>query len=208
MCALAPTCRLCDTYARPSGFIPSHGHFLDRASFVLKSSQIIEHVSALRRYALVLTRDHEAAEELVQDALLRAIASAASFRPDGDARVWLFSILHNARIDSLRRGRTRARLSEALSLDEAPARESSFDRVHLTQVLEAVERLPETQRQAISLVAIEDFSYVEAARIMGTPVGTLMSRLARGREALRVMMAGEAERRRPNLRLVGSGGEP
>jgi RNA polymerase sigma-70 factor (ECF subfamily) len=181
---------------------------LERASLVLKSSQLVEHVTAMRRYALVLTRDSEAAEELVQDALLRAIASAASFRRGADARVWLFSILHNARIDSVRRGRTRARLSEALTLDEAPARESPFDRVHLTQVLEAVDRLPEGQRQAISLVAIEDFSYVEAAGIMGTPVGTLMSRLARGREALRLMMSGEPERRRANLRVVGSGGEP
>ena len=163
----------------------------------------------MRRYALVLTRDAESAEELVQEALTRAIGAAGSFRPGADARVWLFSILHHARMDDLRRSQTRARLFEAVALiqDEAPLRNEALDRVHLTQVLDAVGRLPEAQRQAISLVALEDFSYVEAASIMGTPVGTLMSRLGRGREALRLMMAGEPERGRANLRLVGSGRE-
>lgn len=174
---------------------------------VLKQSQILAHVAALRRYALVLTRDAEAAEELVQDALLRAISAARTFRPGADARVWLFSILHNARIDDLRRGRTRERLADAMAQVPPVAANGAFERVHLTEVLDAVARLPEAQRQAISLVALEDFSYAEAAAIMGTPVGTLMSRLARGRDALREMMAGEPERRRAALKVVGSGGE-
>lgn len=175
---------------------------------MLKNTQLVRHVESLRRYALVLTRDAESAEELVQEALTRAVAAAGSFRPGADARVWLFSILHNARMDDLRRSQTRARLSQAAGLaqDEGPPRDEALERIHLAQVLDAVSRLPEAQRQAISLVALEDFSYVEAAAIMGTPVGTLMSRLGRGREALRLMMAGEPERHRVKLRLVGSGG--
>lgn len=176
---------------------------------MLKTTQLVGHVASLRRYALLLTRDAESAEELVQEALTRAIAAAGSFRPGADARVWLFSILHNVRMDDLRRSQTRARLSEAVALtrDETALRDEALERVHLTQVLDAVSRLPETQRQAISLVALEDFSYVEAAAIMGTPVGTLMSRLGRGREALRSMMAEEPQRRRANLHVVRSGGE-
>jgi RNA polymerase sigma-70 factor (ECF subfamily) len=155
----------------------------------------------------MLTRDSESAEELVQDALTRVISAARTFRPGADARVWLFSILHNVRIDDLRRQKTRFRLAEALAGAPEPVADGAFHRVHLTQVLDAVARLPEAQRQAISLVALEDFSYAEAAAIMGTPVGTLMSRLSRGREALREMMAGEPERRRANLKVVGSGDE-
>jgi RNA polymerase sigma factor (sigma-70 family) len=157
------------------------------------------YVAGLRRYALALTGNGWEAEDLVQETLTRAIAGAASFRREGNLRGWLFSIMHNAFVSSLRSRRTVEReLNDDLTeVGQAP---TQLERLEVRDVLAALARLPEGQRAALVLIALEDFSYRDAARVLGVPLGTLMSRLARGREALRRAMDGQ---RAPRLHLVG-----
>ncbi|HYE51720.1 MAG TPA: sigma-70 family RNA polymerase sigma factor [Azospirillaceae bacterium] len=151
----------------------------------------------LRRYALALCRDAHEAEDLVQECLSRAIAAAGSFREGGDVRAWLFSILHNAYVSSVRRARTRAQADLASVMPtEAPA--DQVTRVEMRQVLDALARLPQHQREAVEMIAVEEISYDEAARRLGVPVGTLVSRLGRGREALRQLF----RRAAPGLKVV------
>ena len=157
-------------------------------------NEIADHVRALRRYALVLTRNGNEAEDLVQEALTRALAGAHLFSPGRDLRVWLFSILHNAHISRLRR-RSTARRAEAQLDRDAVFPASQTVHMELRQVLDCLDRLPDDQRRAVALVALESMSYIEAAKVLGIPIGTLMSRLARGREALRRMTDGETPAR-------------
>ena len=157
------------------------------------------HVAALRRYALALTGRRFEAEDLVQETLTRAIAAAPSFRRGGNLRGWLFTIMHNAFISSVRARRAADR---ALGDDRPEFSQTApqLDRLEVRDVLAALARLPEAQRAALVLIALEDFSYSDAARVLGMPLGTLMSRLARGREALRRTMREHAQ---PRLRVVG-----
>lgn len=162
---------------------------------------LADHVVGLRRYALALTGNRDDAEDLVQETLTRAIAAAGSFRATGSLRAWLFSIMHNTFLSGVRERASPARetAEEAPETAEPPRQ---LARLEVRDVFTALARLPEHQRAAISLIALEEFSYAEAARIQGVPLGTLMSRLARGREALRRIVTGEP---RPQLHLVGSG---
>ena len=157
------------------------------------------HVAGLRRYALALTGSRFEAEDLVQETLTRAIAAAPGFRKGGNLRGWLFTIMHNAFVSGVRARRAADRgLDDDLpELSQAPAQ---LHRLELRDVLAGLSRLPEAQRAALVLIALEDFSYSEAARVLGVPLGTLMSRLARGREALRQAMSADAP---PRLRVIG-----
>ncbi|WP_207481313.1 sigma-70 family RNA polymerase sigma factor [Arenibaculum pallidiluteum] len=157
-----------------------------------------DHTASLRRFALVLTRNRDEAEDLVQETLMRAIAAADGWEPGTDLRAWLFKIMHNLHLSALRKRQVRE--AARPGLPNAVAEASQALRVEARQALEALETLPEAQRQAILMVAVEDMRYADAARVMGVPLGTFMSRLARGREALRRVMEGA---RLPRLRLVG-----
>jgi RNA polymerase sigma factor (sigma-70 family) len=159
--------------------------------------EVHRHVQGLRRYAMVLTRDPHDAEDLVQDTLTRAIAAADSWKPGSDLRVWLFRILHNAHISNLRKAKVRR--EARMELPEPVAEENQAKRIELQQVLEALERIPEPQRRPILLVALEEMSYADAAKALGVPLGTFMSRLGRGRQALRRMLG---ELKTTKLRLV------
>jgi RNA polymerase sigma factor (sigma-70 family) len=144
-----------------------------------------QQIPALRRYAYALLRDHAAADDLVQDTLERALSRWSLRRADGDLRAWLFTIQRNLYISSWRR--TRRRGSE-VSIDEAsvpsiaPRQEAVLE---AQDVLAALDDLPEEQKSILLLIGVEDFSYDEAARILGMPIGTVMSRLARARHRLR-----------------------
>lgn len=146
-------------------------------------SQIHAHIASLRRYALVLTRDRDRAEDLVQETLVKAIAKADTWQPSTDMRPWLFRIMHNTHVSGLRRDQVRKAAEPDLPEPVAP--EGQLKHMELVQVLDALEQLPETQRRPIILVALEDMSYAEAARSLDVPLGTFMSRLGRGRQALR-----------------------
>jgi RNA polymerase sigma factor (sigma-70 family) len=163
-------------------------------------------IPALRRYARSLLRDRAAADDLVQDCLERAVTRWHQRRADGDARTWLFTILHNLAISRLRQN---ARRGAHVPLDDAgesvtarpPTQE---DRLHHHEVLRAIETLPEEQRSVLLLVSVEDLSYAEAARVLDIPVGTVMSRLSRAREKLAKAMAPDAAQpiQAPMLRRV------
>ncbi|MGH6945014.1 MAG: sigma-70 family RNA polymerase sigma factor [Geminicoccaceae bacterium] len=162
---------------------------------------LTDHVAALRRYAFALTGSRIEAEDLIQETLMRAIAGARSFQRGGNLRGWLFSIMHNAFISTMRK-RKQTETSGEDDLPEGVQASDQMIKLELRDVLAALARLPEAQRAAISLIALEEFSYRDAADILGIPIGTLMSRLARGREALRRLLGDEP---RPALRVIGEG---
>lgn len=160
------------------------------------ADEIATHVQSLRRYALVLTRNRDLAEDLVQETLVKAIARADTWQPGTALRPWLFRILHNTYISDLRRAKVRA---DALpDLPDPVSPESQHHHMELKQVLGALDSLPEAQRAPIVLIALEDMSYAEAARTLDVPLGTFMSRLGRGREALRKLV-GDVKRNSLNL---------
>lgn len=154
---------------------------------------------ALRRYAQALSRDAAEAEDLVQETFLRAHERRAGYRRTG-LRPWLFAILHNLFVDSRRARAAEARRESDYAALTRPDPADGDDRLRLAQLRALVDRLPEDQRAALLLVAVEDMPYAEAAGVLGIPVGTLMSRVARARAALRALEAGED---RPQLHVVG-----
>lgn len=163
---------------------------------------VIGQLAALRRYARSLARNSPDAEDLVHDALLRAYERRSTFRSGANLRNWLFAIVRNTHIDGLRsamsRGQRDDQSAQVAGLSYPAHQEHS---VRLAQVREAFMMLPEEQREALHLVAVEDLSYHEAAEILDIPVGTLMSRVSRARASLRDFESGT---RKPNhLRLVG-----
>jgi RNA polymerase sigma-70 factor (ECF subfamily) len=150
-------------------------------------AELIEpQIPALRRYAWALLHNSDAADDLVQDCLERAISRWHLRRRDGDLRGWLFAIVHNLAVT---RGRRLARSGVQVSLDETPTsivvEASQEDRLAVRDVLSGLELLPIEQREVLLLVGVEDMSYADAAKVLDIPVGTVMSRLNRGRESLR-----------------------
>ena len=160
---------------------------------------IIEQIPHLRRYARALLGDPAAADDLVQDCLERAWSRAHLWRR-GNIRGWLFTIMHNVNINTQRRAR-RAPPMSSLDLPGADAgvRPSQEDRLAVSAISAAVAALPTDQREALLLIGLEEFSYAEAARVLGIPIGTVMSRLHRGRERLRQTLAGQGT---PTLRRI------
>lgn len=149
-------------------------------------------IPALRRYAWALCRDQHAADDLVQDCLERALSRWLLRRPDGNLRSWLFAILHNGfvsgRRQAARRGAHTSLDERASELGQPAAQEST---VAMGDLLAALDTLPDEQRAVLLLVGVEDLTYGEAARVLDVPIGTVMSRLSRGRERLRRVMDGE-----------------
>src|SRR5574343_543039 len=158
----------------------------------MDSRAIIAELPRLRRYARAMLGDRAAADDLVQDTLERAWSRAAQWRPGSDLRAWLFGIMHNLRIDQLRRG---VLATEPIE-DEAcqvPSRATQTDRLEVMDLESALRQVPDEQRAVLLLVALEEMSYADIAAVLGIPIGTVMSRLSRGRERLRQVMAGRHE---------------
>lgn len=151
--------------------------------------RIIELLPRLRRFARSLARNVQDADDLVQITAERALARAEQLRPDHSVASWLFGILRNAWIDEGRSRRRRETLVEPQDLAERLGDPAAGTDPELLCLQDALSRLPEDQRLAVALVLVEGFSYKEAAAIMSVPVGTLTSRLARGREALQSMLS-------------------
>jgi RNA polymerase sigma-70 factor (ECF subfamily) len=170
------------------------------------SFDVIGHLAALRRYARALVRGTAEAEDLVQDALVKAYERKSTFRSGGNLKTWLLSIVHNTHVDRSRadaaRRKREAAASQEMELTESAGQEQ---RVRLSQIRDAFLDLPEEQREALYLVAVEDLSYQQAAETLDVPVGTLMSRISRARAKLRGFEDGQAKR--PNLRIVGGDDE-
>jgi RNA polymerase sigma-70 factor, ECF subfamily len=155
-------------------------------------TQIAQYIPRLRRYARALTGERVAADDLVQDTLERAWNKLHLWRDGSDLRAWLFTIMHNVFVNQVRRRAGDRMVSldaEALELqDPAPP----ADMLEIRDLDAALQSLPEEQREVLLLISLEQLSYEETARALGIPVGTVMSRLSRGRERLRRAMAGPA----------------
>jgi RNA polymerase sigma-70 factor, ECF subfamily len=155
----------------------------------------------LRRYARSLLNDAAAADDLVQDCLERALRKRHLWQRRGSMRGWLLRMLHNLYVNGIK-GRRREGslddLEETGAMPAEPARQ--IVRVELREMLEALDKLPAEQRETILLVVLEGISYDEAAWVLGVPVGTVRSRLARGRRTLYEMRRGQV--RRGQLRRV------
>jgi RNA polymerase sigma-70 factor (ECF subfamily) len=151
-------------------------------------TELVALLPRLRRYARTLTRTVHDADDLVQLAVERALTRHAQWQPGSRLDAWLFGILRNAWLDELR---ARGRRSTVFAPEEAGEHvgEAVMDReIEMMAVHAALARLPEEQRSAIALVLIEGLSYKEAAEAMDVPIGTLTSRLARGRDALQAIL--------------------
>ena len=146
-------------------------------------------IPRLRRYARALTRDAARADDLVQSCLLRAIAKEHLWEPGTDLRAWLFTILHNQNVNEIRRsvreGVVVAVEDVAPVLTVAPRAGASLQ---LRDLERGIRLLPEEQRQVILLVGLEGMRYEEVAAVLDIPIGTVRSRLSRGREMLRRLM--------------------
>lgn len=154
---------------------------------------LCELLPRLRRFARALAGNPQDADDLVQTAVERALARASQWRTDMRLDAWLYGIVRNAWIDEVR---SRGRVRHLFAPDEAGANvgESPIDAQVIRMSVEAaMAKLPEEQRSAVALVLIEGLAYKEAAAVLEIPMGTLTSRLARGREALQRMLGDEAE---------------
>ena len=145
---------------------------------------LIEALPRLRRYALSLSRMSDVADELVQGACERALASAAL---DDEMRfdAWMFRIVRNLWYDRLRRLRTRGEELDVTARDDLVAVEGEAvpeRRMLLRRASQAIDRLPDEQREVLLLVCVEELSYRDAAEVLDLPIGTVMSRLARARK--------------------------
>lgn len=148
-------------------------------------------VPRLRRYARALVGDRAAAEDLVQDTIERGWAGLRSWQRGTDMRAWLFSIMHNLRVDQGRRGTLHTEpLDDETPLPAIPGHVSAG--LELRDLDAALRLLPEEQREILLLVGLEEMRYEDVASSLGIPVGTVMSRLSRAREKLRALMEGRA----------------
>jgi RNA polymerase sigma-70 factor (ECF subfamily) len=162
--------------------------------------RLIAEIPHLRRYARVLVRGAQEADDLVQACLERALRKFHLWQSERKLRSWLFSIMYNIHVDGTR---TLANSRPALALDDVaePSRMANQeDRADVSTVLAAVDRLPHDLRDVLVMVAIRELSYAEAAEALDIPMGTLMSRLNRARERLRASLG--MEKPRPPLRQV------
>lgn len=152
-------------------------------------------IPRLRRYARALTRDAARADDLVQSCLLRALAKSHLWEPGTDLRAWLFTILHNQHVNDVRRA-----VREGINVpveDVAPVLtvpSTQGATLQLRDLDRALGQLPEEQRQVLLLVGLEGMRYEEVAAVLDVPVGTIRSRLSRGREMLRQLMGLGPER--------------
>lgn len=153
--------------------------------------EIEAQIPALRRFARSLARNPDDADELVQDTLLQALSRWRQLRRPESIRAWLFQILFNLhRTRGRGRQRDLARFSDADGADHPDPSGDPAQALHLGDTLAALARLPQDQRIALELVAVEDMTYEEVARVTDVPIGTVMSRLSRARERLRSELEG------------------
>ncbi|RFP10060.1 MULTISPECIES: RNA polymerase sigma factor [unclassified Duganella] len=151
--------------------------------------RLIACIPRLRRYARALLGGRADADDLVQDTVERGWDKLASWRRGSDMRAWLFGIMHNLHVDQQRRP---ALDTEPLD-DELPlaAADTSSDGLALRDMDQALQQLPPEQREVLLMVALEDMRYDEVAAALDIPLGTVMSRLSRARERLRLILQGQ-----------------
>jgi RNA polymerase sigma-70 factor (ECF subfamily) len=155
--------------------------------------QIVALLPRLRRFARNLARNPHDADDVVQIAVERALMRLDQWRSDARLDSWMFKIVRNAWIDELRSRGRRDKVFLAAEAGENVGTDSMARETDLLAVQSAMARLPQEQREAVGLVLVEGLPYREAADVLDVPIGTLTSRLARGREALQAMLGTEGE---------------
>ncbi|CDN88945.1 RNA polymerase sigma factor [Hydrogenophaga intermedia] len=150
---------------------------------------LIAQIPALRRYARALCGDAWAADDLVQDTLERACGKWRLWAVGTDLRAWLFTLMHNLHVSGVRQALRRSAALPLVDIDDAaePAAPDAAQDLGL-DLQRCLLRLPEEQRAVLLLVSLGDMSYEQVARITGTPIGTVMSRLSRARTRLQALM--------------------
>ncbi len=182
---------------------PASGRAVDARERVHFEEEALAHADQLYRIALRLSGSQQTAEELVQETYLRAFRSWRSYRPGTNLAAWLATILRNAFLDEARRQQRRPAqesfedtteyyLYNQLAESGGEPQEAVLNRLAGGAILEALADVPPAFREVVVLVDIGDFSYQEAADILGVPIGTVMSRLHRGRRALKLALAQRA----------------
>ena len=164
--------------------------------------ETLHHIPALRRYARLLTGDAARADDLVQDTLERACVKWSLWQPGSALRSWLLSLMHNLHLNHLRDWRHDDGHADLDDVPE-PAHDPLAQAAARMDLQQALAALPVSMREVLLLVAVEEYTYAEAAQLLGVPAGTVMSRLHRARERLRESMAAHTpERPTVDLKLV------
>jgi RNA polymerase sigma-70 factor (ECF subfamily) len=167
-----------------------------------RKAAILAEIPRLRRYARALLRDRDAADDLVQDCLERALLRIDNWQTGDNPRRWLFTIMHHLFVDQTRKTKRRAEVV-MLTLEDSEALSSPAEQAESLasrEIMDALQAISPDRRAALLMVGIEGFSYAEAANMLGVPAGTLMSRIARGREELRGLLDDVSRRR--TIRVV------
>ena len=153
-------------------------------------AEALPHLKSLYGTAYRMTRNAHDAEDLVQETFLRAYRAFEGFTPGTNIRAWLYTILYRVRTDAFRRAGRSPRTVELI--DEGPSVPAPQEALAAggEEIVRALDKLPEPFRSAVVLRDVEDFSYQEIARILDVPIGTVMSRIHRGRGLLRTTLAG------------------
>ena len=156
---------------------------------------MVDCIPRLRRYARALVSDRNRADDLVQECLARAWEKRALWQPGSDLRAWLFTIMHNQYVNDVRRYRSETQVASFDATEHAYADRNAQVEGGLVirDLAAALMRLPEDQRQVLLLAGLEQMSYAAIAGVLDIPEGTVMSRLSRARERLRVLMADGSE---------------
>lgn len=152
---------------------------------------IVALLPRLRRFARSLSRNQHDADDLTQVVVERALRNQAQFHAGANLAAWMFGIMKNVWIDNRRAHGRRGEVPLPEDTGEHPAISPVDIQATLWSVSEAMSKLPEEQRLAVALVLVEGLSYKEAAEVLEVPIGTVTSRLARGRAALAAALSGE-----------------
>lgn len=156
------------------------------------TSAMLATVPALRAFAVSLTGRSDRADDLVQETILKAWAASASFQPGTNMKAWLFTILRNHAMTQFKRRSREVEDVDGKIAGNVESRAGQEGHMALNEMRDALARLPEDQREAVLLVGAAGFSYEEVAEMCGTLVGTIKSRVSRGRAMLAQLMYGDA----------------
>lgn len=152
---------------------------------------IIEIIPSLRAFARSLVNDRDRADDLVQETIVKALSNIDRFEPGTNMRAWLFTILRNSFFSELRKHRAEIADVDGKYAAQMTTRATQIDKVEMHEFKGALLKLPSEQREALILVGPAGFSYEEAAAICGCAVGTIKSRVNRGRTRLSALLEGE-----------------
>lgn len=153
--------------------------------------EIVGIIPDLRRYALKLCRNPSAADDLVQNSIARALTKSHLFMSGTNLRAWVFTIMHNVHVSSFRREKRREVLIDpeilAAKLSVPPTQELTLE---VNALIKAMKGIPAPQRDAVLMVGVEEMSYAQTSEHLNVSIGTIKSRVSRGRNALRLAMYG------------------